>query len=987
MSSLGPLKRESICLTKADQNAMMQAVLDRAGGIPTEDWSLSERGAAASSPDQGMNTNDLPGFEDLMLQQACLHQDIGRLYTVTVSELQDQVRRLRARLSCALLSASTDCGDKSSDSEACSDDRRRSCGSITSVEVCVVRQATTKSIDDAQTSDSEEASTPASVKHTFLSTDWATIKRPQAGDDDVEAFVPGQVIGDPCRSSSCCPEVTEQRTVTDVVDTCRRKSLPATGVRRASLSGGNWRSTGPSRHQGQARRWSQVVPHAPGARPCSDDDGSNTNSPGNLMLSQPASRRTSRVVNPSALPTLLNVQGPDSVIEPWDVWYNVCELVLSADAGHNEAKNSEHEKMSRMQKMRHMAKSRDFHHLESTESLVATEMQKLVMHPSSPKRLMWVSLGVAMITYDLIMLPMGAFDLPFDMVTDFFAFAISVLWTIDLFLNFITGFHLKGGSLEMRPRKTALHYLQTWFIVDCVLVSIDWIVIAVDALIHNGDGGGRSGAGSARLVKSVRAMRILRSIRLLRVAKLPSVFKDLSISMGRSEYAGLVFGIFKHLSSILIVNHLIACVWFFIGKDSSGWVKEYTAADASWQDQYLISLHWSLCQLTPAPSAIQPTNFVERLYTVTVIVFALITFSSFVSSITNLMNQRRMLKSHEAKQFAKLEHYLHDNHISFHLASRVRRFLEHSVVEAKRKPHETNVELIPKLSEPLKQELHLEVHGPVVSKHPFFFNYMHLNLPAMKKLCHMCIHEVNLSMDDILYNSGELAKGMYFLTRGKLEYTRSCDDHHTVLYGDDDCDDDRVPVCSNWCSEMVLWTPWEHRGMMKAQAQSSLTTITFEDFHNVIQLNKAGQLEASAYAIEAVRILNERQQSESTPTDLDGWPFDSSAIGSKIFKTRNKKGHWLRAGKAFGGKGSQDFGEKDGGGHRDSPSCRLSETNSGANMTEQLRSSLAERRSSGCSSERSSIASTVISCGRGSQEDASSTLLATLTSTSPTSDS
>jgi len=964
MSSLGTHRRESTCLTKADQNAMMQAVLDRVGGASSDTRRLSERGAAAFSPEQGMNTIESTGFEDLMLQQAHLHQDIGRLYTVTVSQLQDQVRRLGARLNCALLSARTDRGEKSSDSDLESlEDSRKSCGSATSMELCVVRQATTIT-DDLHSSDSDATTPPSpfsppSVNHSLLSADRATIKRSQANNDDVDISVPGEVNGDPARSSSCCPEVSKHTWITDVPDVGRRKSLPEIGMKRPSLFGGNMAllggPSGPSRHRMQARRsWSQVVPQMSGGRQtiCAPDEESLSTLSSNLMLSQPASRRTSRVLNPSALPTLLNVQGSDSVIEPWDVWYDVCEMVLSADAEDHEAKANEREKMTRMQKMRKMAKSVDFHHLEDTESLLSKVLQKLVMHPSSPNRLIWVSLGVLMVTYDLIMLPMGAFDLPFDvqMVMDVFTYVISSFWTADIILNFFTGFHIKGGSLEMRSRKTAWHYLHTWFIVDIVLVMIDWVVIAVDAFILNGDGGGRSGAGSARLVKSVRAMRILRSIRLLRVAKLPSVFKDLTISMGRSEYAGLVFGIIKHLSSILIINHLVACVWFFIGKDNpDGWVKVYKAADAFWQDQYLISLHWSLCQLTPAPTRIQPTNFVERLYTVTVIVFALITFSSFVSSITNLMNQRRMLKSHEAKQFAKLEHYLHDNHISFHLASRVRRFLEHSVYEAKRKPHETNVELIPKLSEPLKQELHLEVHGPVVSKHPFFLNYMHLNLPAMKKLCHMCIREVELSMDDILYNSGELAKGMYFLTNGKLEYTRSCDDHHTTLYGDDNCDEDHVPVCNNWCTEMVLWTPWEHRGMMKAQSQSSLTAIHFDDFHNIIRLNKAGQLEASAYAIEAVRILNERQQTDSTPTDLDGWPFDSSQIGSKIFKTRNKKGHWLRAGQAFGAQRGSVLEKEAEGGHIESPF--LSETHNGADMTERLRNSLPrERKNSSCSS-------------------------------------
>merc|ERR1719498_1010579 len=111
---------------------------------------------------------------------------------------------------------------------------------------------------------------------------------------------------------------------------------------------------------------------------------------------------------------------------------------------------------------------------------------------------------------------MSAFDLPFETFMDVISYIISTFWTIDLVLNFFTGFHLKGGNLELRLRKTAQLYLKTWFPVDMTLIAIDWVVIVMDQTVLVPDGEGRSGTSSARLMKSVRAMRILRSIRLLR---------------------------------------------------------------------------------------------------------------------------------------------------------------------------------------------------------------------------------------------------------------------------------------------------------------------------------------------------------------------------------------------------------------------------------------------------------------------------------------
>merc|ERR1712007_143897 len=154
-----------------------------------------------------------------------------------------------------------------------------------------------------------------------------------------------------------------------------------------------------------------------------------------------------------------------------------------------------------------------------------------------------------------------------------------------------------------------------------------------------------------------------------------------------------------------------------IGKD--GWVKFYTTPDDSWKMLYLISLHWSLTQFTPATMAVQPQNLAEQAFAVAVLLFALVTFSSFVSSITNLMTHLQSLSSEQAKQFLKLERYLSDNHISFHLSFRVRRFLDHFFKEQNKKSHEKDVEILIYLSEPLRMELHREVYSPSVIKHPF----------------------------------------------------------------------------------------------------------------------------------------------------------------------------------------------------------------------------------------------------------------------------
>lgn len=102
--------------------------------------------------------------------------------------------------------------------------------------------------------------------------------------------------------------------------------------------------------------------------------------------------------------------------------------------------------------------------------------------------------------------------------------------------------------------------------------------------------------------------------------------------------------------------------------------------DASLSYRYATSLHWSLTQFTPAAMEVYAKNLFERVYSVCVLLFALITFSSFVSSITNLMNHLRSINAQRLEQQKKLRLYLHQHGISSESVNRVWHYLHHRAV-------------------------------------------------------------------------------------------------------------------------------------------------------------------------------------------------------------------------------------------------------------------------------------------------------------------
>merc|ERR1712224_1195717 len=72
-----------------------------------------------------------------------------------------------------------------------------------------------------------------------------------------------------------------------------------------------------------------------------------------------------------------------------------------------------------------------------------------------------------------------------------------------------------------------------------------------------------------------------------------------------------------------------------------------------------------------------PTNTIERIFAITVLLFALVMFSSFISSITGAMTRLRVMNSERSTQLEYVRRYIADNKISLELGNRVSGFLRH----------------------------------------------------------------------------------------------------------------------------------------------------------------------------------------------------------------------------------------------------------------------------------------------------------------------
>ncbi|CAE8681947.1 unnamed protein product, partial [Polarella glacialis] len=141
----------------------------------------------------------------------------------------------------------------------------------------------------------------------------------------------------------------------------------------------------------------------------------------------------------------------------------------------------------------------------------------------------------------------------------------------------------------------------------------------------------------AQVTRAIKGARVIRVLRLVRLFKLQRLF-NMVYDLIDSEYMFIVFTMAKLVLFIFVINHIIACVWYMVGRMTMeqgefSWIKDTGRAPVFEQGlawRYTTALHWSLTQFTPASMDVNARNVPERVMSILVLFFSLITFSSIV---------------------------------------------------------------------------------------------------------------------------------------------------------------------------------------------------------------------------------------------------------------------------------------------------------------------------------------------------------------------
>ncbi|CAJ1397434.1 unnamed protein product [Effrenium voratum] len=464
---------------------------------------------------------------------------------------------------------------------------------------------------------------------------------------------------------------------------------------------------------------------------------------------------------------------------------------------------------------------------------------RVIQHPGSPFRAWWDTVGTLLLCYDLVTIPLRVFDVGESMFMMVMSWITQLYWNFDLLLSFITGYY-DAGVLILDLRKTAKSYATGWLVFDLAVVSIDWMIVALNARDDDK-------AGVARLSKTIRTLRFLRLARLGRMVKAGSMIESLREQF-TSQMASLQYGVVKIIIRLMLINHVIACLWYMMSMEEEGpnWVNENGLEGESTAYLYATSLHWTFSQLGAGQTSVEAVTLQERIFSVVVAFFCLIMFSTLVSSVSSMMANLQRMKDEEIEQFQSLRRFLAHNNIDADLSHRITRFLQYTFA-AKNEvmSADERVPILSLLSKPLQAELQLQRHKDCLGQCAFFNSLLQHSsfhvVRVMRDVALNCMSHAVHASGDVIFVAGAIASSCFFLASGAHSYTNTISTRE---------------VCNVWVAEMCLWSPWVHVGDLVAMDLSRLVSMEVTSFCECVGKAVETREMASTYAAQYVAALN-----------------------------------------------------------------------------------------------------------------------------------
>lgn len=247
---------------------------------------------------------------------------------------------------------------------------------------------------------------------------------------------------------------------------------------------------------------------------------------------------------------------------------------------------------------------------------------------------------------------------------------------LDIVLNFKTGVLVHGTPNEfiLDPKKIAVRYIKTWFLIDLVSsFPFDYVVSSATSL------------ESGRLLSASRALRVLRMAKLLSLLRLLRISRLVRYIHQYEEILNVTRSVVRFINLIslmMLVAHWNGCMQFLVPVlddfPDDSWVMILGLRDKEWTEQYIWALFKALSHmLCIGYGRHPPQNIPETCVTISSMMTGATFYALFIAYSINVIQTMDSPGRNYKEKIKQIEQYMSHRKLPTDLRDKITKYYEH----------------------------------------------------------------------------------------------------------------------------------------------------------------------------------------------------------------------------------------------------------------------------------------------------------------------
>ena len=389
------------------------------------------------------------------------------------------------------------------------------------------------------------------------------------------------------------------------------------------------------------------------------------------------------------------------------------------------------------------------------------------IHPLAQGKRIWDAFLAIAVIYNAVFCPFHlAFNVEMGAFHELMYRVVDVVFIVDIFVNFNTGFYDAGNNLVMDRQRISDRYITSWFSID-VISSIPLDLIFRESSVTDS-------VSALRLTKLLRMFKLMKMLSVLRVHRVHRAFNNRWDGMPQIRYA--LLDILGYVLMTLVYAHWFACVFFFVvkidGVEDHAWF-EVAKQKGIWEGElmsdpyteYSLSLYHAVMVMFTIDMNFKPESNLERWTTLFFACTGAVVVLFSLTSATNIYHdtfgrQRRLYKS----RIDHVNEFIKRKKLPDQLSNDIIDFYEHLRNGDHFSKLTVDNAILEEVPKSLKGEILLKINPSVTNGELLKGCSNSLKVAILKQL-----EMKHLAPGEVFIRYNETAKNLYFISEGEVE--------------------------------------------------------------------------------------------------------------------------------------------------------------------------------------------------------------------------